>query len=137
MSKTYSELLTLQTFEERFQYLKLDGKIGEDTFGWDRYLNQVLYRSAEWRRFRREIILRDNGCDMAHPDYPINGNLIIIHHLNPITKQDIVNRSPNLFDPENVVCVSHRTHNAIHYGVEEAPIQKPITRMPNDTCPWK
>lgn len=136
--KTYSELIRLPTFIERFRYLKLDGKVGMDTFGHDRYLNQALYTSPEWKRFRRGIILRDNGCDLACSDYVIpNGIKIMIHHLNPLTIQDVLRRDPKVFDPENVVCTWLRTHNAIHYGDEELLVTEPITRSANDTCPWK
>lgn len=135
--KRYSEMILLPTFEERFEYLRLDGFVGVDTFGWNRYLNQVLYRSPEWRRFRREVILRDNGCDLAHPDYMIPGSHIIIHHLNPITEEDIQNRSSVLFDLDNVVCTTHVTHNAIHYGDIPESKKPPVERRPNDTCPWK
>lgn len=136
MIKTYSEMLTYQTFEDRFNYLKLDGHIGIDTFGFDRYLNQTFYKSQEWKRFRRDIIVRDNGCDLAFEEYEIYG-IILIHHLNPITKEDILNRSSCLMDPENVVCVSKRIHNAIHYGDEKQLYSGPTIRRPNDTCPWK
>lgn len=136
MNKTYSELIRLPTFLERYRYLKLGGRIGEDTFGYDRYLNQTLYRSAEWKRFRREIIVRDEGCDLGCEGYEIYGN-ILVHHINPITLEDVLNRDPKIFDPENVICVSHNTHNAIHYGDESLLITEPIVRRPNDTCPWK
>lgn len=134
--KTYSELILLPTFLERYRYLKIGGRIGEDTFGFDRYLNQTLYRSAEWKRFRREIIVRDEGCDLGCEGYEIVGN-ILVHHLNPITIEDVINRDHKIFDPENVICVSHNTHNAIHYGDESLLITEPIVRRPNDTCPWK
>lgn len=134
--KSYSELLQLQTFIERYNYLKIGGRVGVETFGYDRYLNQVLYRSDEWKRFRREIILRDNGCDLAHSNYEIYGK-IIVHHLNPITVEDVLRRDPRIFDPENVICVSLNTHNAIHYGDESLLVLGPIERRPNDTCPWK
>lgn len=137
--KSYSELITIPTFIDRFNYLKLDGQIGIDTFGHDRYLNQALYRSAEWKRFRRDIILRDNGCDLACPDHEIpNGVKIIIHHLNPLTVEDVLRRDPKIFDPENAVCTWINTHNAIHYSDEQLLRgREPITRSQNDTCPWK
>lgn len=135
--KRYSELIALPSFEERFEYLRLHGAVGIETFGWDRYLNQSLYQSTEWRRFRRDIIVRDNGCDLAHPDHTIFGNRIIIHHLNPITIEDIASHDPLIFDPDNVVCVSHITHEAIHYGDKDLLPKDPIIRRPNDTCPWK
>lgn len=136
--KTYSELIRIPTFIERFRYLKLDGKVGIDTFGHDRYLNQTLYTSLEWRRFRRDIILRDNGCDLACPGYEFpNGVYIIIHHLNPLSVEDVLSRSSKVFDPENVIATCLRTHNAIHYGDERLLVTEPIERLPNDTCLWK
>lgn len=134
--RTYSELITIPTFEERFEYLKLNGSVGLETFGHDRYLNQILYNSPEWRRFRPEIIVRDNGCDLACEGYEIFGK-ILIHHINPITTQDILNRNPKVFDPENVITTVHNTHNAIHYGDKNLLITEPIERSRNDTCPWK
>lgn len=136
MNKSYLEMIQLPTFEERYEYLKLSGSIGEETFGYDRYLNQVLYRSSEWKRFRRDIILRDNGCDLACDGYAIIGN-ILIHHINPITIEDVVNRNTCLFDPNNVISTSLNTHNAIHYGDAELLMTGPIERTKNDTCPWK
>ena len=134
--KTYSELITLQTFEDRFNYLQLRGKVGKSTFGHNRYLNQILYNSPEWRRFRNEIIIRDNGCDLACDGYKIYGRALI-HHINPITVEDIVNRNPMVFDPENVITTVHSTHNAIHYGDESLLPKSPIERKQNDTCPWR
>lgn len=134
--RTYSELITIPTFEERFEYLKLNGSVGLETFGHDRYLNQILYNSSEWRRFRPKIIVRDNGCDLACEGYEIFGK-ILIHHINPITAQDILNRNPKVFDPENVITTVHNTHNAIHYGDKNLLITEPIERSRNDTCPWK
>ena len=134
--RTYSELITIPTFEKRFEYLKLNGSVGLETFGHDRYLNQILYNSPEWRRFRPEIIVRDNGCDLACEGYEIFGK-ILIHHINPITAQDILNRNPKVFDPENVITTVHNTHNAIHYGDENLLITAPIERSRNDTCPWR
>jgi hypothetical protein len=136
LSRSYSELIRFQTFEERFQYLKLGGLVGKATFGHDRYLNQLLYHSNEWRRFRKEIIIRDNGGDMALEDYQIVVG-IIVHHIVPLTIEDIENRSYRIFDPENVVCVSHKTHEAIHYGDERLLPRLLVERRPNDTCPWK
>lgn len=135
-TKSYSELIRLPTFLERYRYLKIGGRIGEDTFGYDRYLNQTLYRSVEWKRFRREIIVRDEGCDLGCEGYEIYRN-ILVHHINPITIDDVLNRDLKIFDPENVICVSHNTHNAIHYGDENLLITEPVIRKPNDTCPWK
>lgn len=135
-TRCYSELITLPTFIERFRYLKLDGSIGMDTFGHDRWLNQVLYRSPEWKRFRNGIIIRDNGCDLGCEDRPIFGK-ILIHHINPLTIEDVLNRDPKIFDEENVISTILLTHNALHYGDESILYQDPITRQPNDTCPWK
>lgn len=134
--KTYSELITLLTFEERFRYLKLDGIVGEDTFGFDRYLNQIFYTSPEWRRIRRDVIVRDNGCDLGILDREIHG-LITVHHLNPISVDDILNRTDILLNPEYLICVSDLTHKAIHYGDERLLITAPVERRPNDMCPWR
>lgn len=134
--KTYSELSTFDTFEDRFQYLRLDGIVGEETFGFDRYLNQILYQSKEWKRCRRDIIIRDEGCDLGCEGFEVHGR-ILIHHINPITVDDIVNRNPKVFDPENLILTSHNTHNAIHYGDENLLIKVPIERSKNDTCPWR
>lgn len=133
--KTYSEMILLPTYEERFNYLKLDGKIGEETFGFRRSINQEFYHSKEWLRFRDEIIIRDGGCDLAISGLDIYGS-VLIHHLNPITFDDIIQRTSCIFDPENVVCVSLKTHNAIHYGTEEAPIISITERTKNDTILW-
>lgn len=134
--RTYSELITIQTFEERFEYLQLKGSVGKDTFGYDRYLNQVLYRSPEWKRLRNQIIIRDDGCDLACDGYDIYGK-VLIHHLNPITVEDVLARSRKVFDPDNLVCVTHNTHNAIHYGDADLLVTGPIIRTKNDTCPWR
>ena len=134
--RTYSELITIPTFEERFEYLQLKGSVGKDTFGYDRYLNQVLYRSSEWKRLRNQIIIRDCGCDLACDGYDIYGK-VLIHHLNPITVEDVLTRSRKVFDPDNLVCVSHSTHNAIHYGDVDLLVTGPIIRTKNDTCPWR
>lgn len=134
--KCYSELITIPTFIERYQYLKIGGRVGADTFGHDRYLNQILYHSGEWLDFRDEIIIRDNGCDLAHPDFEIHGR-ILIHHINPITVEDVLRRDPKIFDPENVISTVLNTHNAIHYGDESQLMLLPITRTKNDTCPWR
>ena len=136
--KTYSELITIPTYEDRFKYLKLGGKVGEATFGLERYLNQIFYKCPEWLEARDKAIIRDEGCDMAFPDYEIRGRIIIVHHINPITIDDIRNRSYKLFDLENLITTAHGTHNAIHYGDESFLIgQTVVTRKPNDTCPWK
>lgn len=136
-NRTYQELLMIPTFEERFEYLKLEGSVGVDTFGYDRYLNQILYRSSEWRKFRNEIIVRDNGCDLAFPGFEIYGQKILIHHINPITVEDVVYRSSKVFDPNNVITTVLNTHNAIHYGDADLLTTGPVERTPNDTCPWK
>ena len=135
-TKRYSELTTIPTYEERFKYLQLKGAVGDDTFGYDRYLNQILYNSPEWKRLRNQIIIRDNGRDLGCEGYEIYGR-ILIHHMNPITVDDIVSRDPIVFDPENLICVSHNTHNAIHYGDENLLIMAPVERTKNDTCPWR
>lgn len=132
---TYSEVIQIPRFIDRFRALAIGGSVGEETFGWDRYLNQTLYRSKEWQEFRNQIIVRDSGCDLASPDYPIGGR-IIVHHITPICKADIINRSPMIFDPENVICVSHITHEAIHYGSEDLLIKDPVERSPGDTKLW-
>ena len=136
-TKTYSELITLPTFEERYHYLKLSGVVGEETFGYDRYLNQVFYSSKEWKTFRRDIIVRDMGCDLGIEDREI-GRTILIHHMNPITLADIHQRNLDvLLIPEIVICTSLNTHNAIHYGDETQLELAPIERSRNDTCPWR
>ena len=134
--RTYSELILLPTFEERFEYLRLDGKVGEDTFGFDRYLNQLFYRSQEWRKIRDYIIVRDNACDLGVEGCDIYSK-VLIHHMNPITARDIEKRTELLLDPEYLICTTHNTHNAIHYGDENLIIKSPIARTKNDTCPWK
>lgn len=136
LSKTYSELSTLKTFEERYEYLKLNGVVGSETFGGNRYLNQKFYNSYEWRTFRRHIILRDGGCDLGISDRPIQGK-IYIHHLNPINDKDIVDRDLKMLDPDNAICVSFDTHQAIHFGDEKILASDPIKREPNDTTPWR
>jgi len=135
--RTYSELLELKTYDERFAYLSLNGKVGEETFGFDRYLNQQLYRSNEWKRVRDYVILRDNGCDLGMEDHDIFGT-ILVHHMNPISSDDVVNSSQYLLNPEYLISVSIDTHSAIHYGVKDyADRIKVVTRRPNDHCPWK
>ena len=136
MRKTYSELITIPTLEGRFEYLNQGSTVGSETFGSDRYLNQKFYKSPEWRRVRDRVIIRDNGCDLAHPDYTIGGR-VIVHHLNAITPEMVVNRDPALFDMDNLVCVSHETHGAITYGSKEMLPEDPIERSPNDTTPWR
>ena len=134
--KTYSELILLPTFEERFKYLQLNGRVGDDTFGFDRYINQKFYRSAEWKRIRDQVIIRDNGCDLALEGYEIYGR-ILIHHMNPITVKDVELSTEYLMNPEYLICVTHNTHNAIHYGDEKLLMKDPVVRTKNDTCPWK
>ena len=137
MIRTYTELMDLPTFKERFEYLQLlDGRVGEDTFGFDRYVNQRFYRSKEWKRLRDQLIIRDNGCDLGVDGYDIHGK-IIIHHMNPITKNDIIDQTEYLMNPEYLICTTHNTHNAIHYGDENLLVTEPISRSKNDTCPWK
>lgn len=135
-TKSYQELITIPDFKRRFLYLKeKTGTIGDLTFGGRRQLNQTLYRSPEWKRIRREIIIRDNGCDLAHPDYPIGGR-VIIHHIEEITAEDILQRSYKIFDPDNLICVSHNTHEAIHFGDEHLLPKEFVERKPGDTCLW-
>lgn len=134
--RTYSELVALPTFEERFKYLQLNGTVAKDTFGFDRYINQNFYRSKEWKRVRDFVILRDNGCDLAAEDYVIHGK-IIIHHMNPITVKDISDVTDYLMNPEYLISTTHSTHNAIHYGDESLLMMLPTERRKNDTCPWR
>ena len=134
--KTYSELILLPTFEERFEYLKLRGSVGKDTFGHDRYLNQVFYSSYEWKRLRDKIIIRDDGCDLGIDGRTIYGK-IYIHHMNPLRQDDIISRSEYLHNPDFLICTSFETHNAIHYGDINLLPRDPIDRKPNDTCPWR
>lgn len=136
MDKSYSELMLIDDYIERYRYLRTLSAVGDPTFGSKRYLNQILYTSDEWKSFRREIIIRDSGCDMATPGFKIFG-MIIVHHINPITIEDILQRRPCVFDPDNVVTVSELTHKAIHYGNEQMLIMIPTMRSQNDTCPWK
>ena len=136
MIRSYLECMQLPTFQERYRYLQIGGRVGKETFGFDRYLNQMLYRTPEWKRFRRDMIVRDNGCDLGCEGYEIYGN-ILVHHINPITVEDVVNRASCIFDSNNVICTSLNTHNAIHYGDETLLITEPVIRKPNDTCPWK
>lgn len=136
MIRTYSELITIPTFEERFEYLRLRGQVGKDTFGFDAIFRQMFLKSKEWRDFRTHIIVRDNACDLGVDGREIYGK-IIIHHLNPINLDDIWNNTEFLMNPEYVICTSHLTHNAIHYGDSNLLAKNPIVRTPNDTCPWK
>ena len=135
--KTYSELIRLPTFEERYNYLRLTGQVGRETFGFDRYLNQVFYqRSQKWKRARDEVIIRDNGCDLAMEGHEIYER-IIVHHMNPITIEDLERESDFLLDPEFLITTIHNTHNAIHYGDSNLLLHMPAARTRNDTCPWK
>lgn len=136
MIRTYRKLISLPTFEERYKYLKLSGQVGIETFGFDRMLNQIFYKSKEWKAIRQKVLLRDNGNDLAIDDRRITGR-ILIHHMNPISEDDILNRSEFLLNPEYMISVSHNTHNAIHYGDESLLVTDPIVRCQNDTCPWK
>lgn len=135
--RTYSELITLKTFEERFEYLKLNGKVGEETFGFDRYLNQMFYTSGPWRKLRNQIITRDLGCDLGIEDREIIDDKILIHHMNPISRDDILNQTKFLLDPEYLITTIKNTHDCIHYGNSEILYKGPITRTKNDTCPWR
>ena len=134
--KTYSELMTFPTFEERYEYLRLKGRVGEETFGFDRYLNQVFYKSKEWRSVRDYVIARDNGCDLGMEGYEIFGQ-ILIHHMNPITKEDILQRKDVLLNPEYLITTVKNTHDAILYGDGSMLVTSPIERRKNDTCPWR
>ena len=135
--RTYSELSKLKTFRERYEYLKLDGTVGEETFGFDRYINQMFYKSEEWKRIRNYVITRDNGCDLGIQDRKIVDSVILVHHMNPITKEDIINKNEILLDPEYLITTIKSTHDAIHYGDESLLAEDLIVRSKNDTCPWK
>ena len=135
-TRTYKELSRLKTLDERFEYLKLVGQVGVDTFGFDRYLNQTFYRSDIWQKVRNEVIIRDNGCELGVSGYEIQGR-ILIHHMNAITEEDIIERNPDIFDPEYLICCSHRTHNAIHFGDKDLLPKDYVERRRGDTCPWK
>ena len=134
--RSYSELSKLKTFEERYQYLRLNGMVGAETFGFDRYLNQMFYRSQRWKSVRDFVFVRDNGCDLGVEGHDIYGRFII-HHMNPITIEDIERESELLLDPEFLISTIHNTHNAIHYGDETLLVTAPIERTKNDTCPWR
>lgn len=136
MIRTYSELSQLASFKERYRYLKLNGSVATETFGFDRYINQNFYRSREWKRIRDQVIVRDNGCDLGIEGYEIHGR-IYIHHMNPLLPRDIIDRTEFLLNPEYLICTTHETHNAIHYGDENLLITEPVERTKNDTCPWK
>lgn len=134
--RTYSELSKLKTFEERYRYLRLNGKVGEETFGFDRWLNQRFYKDPEWLSIRDKVIIRDNGCDLGIKDRKIIGR-IIVHHMNPITKEDILRRSDFLLNPDYLICTVKNTHDAIHYGDDSLLINEFVERSRNDTCPWR
>lgn len=134
--RTYSELITLSTFEERFKYLKLNGKVGEETFGFDRYLNQIFYKSYAWLKVRDSVIIRDCGCDLGISGREIYGK-ILVHHMNPIEDKDLINKNDIILDPEYLICTTKNTHDAIHYGDTDLLFTDPIIRSKNDTCPWK
>lgn len=136
MIRTYSELSQLKTFRERYEYLRLNGKVGEETFGFDRHLNQIFYKSDEWKAIRDFVIVRDNGCDLGVEGYDIRGK-ILIHHMNPIVAEDILKRSDFLLNPDYLITTVLSTHNAIHYGDDSLLITLPVERTRNDTCPWR
>lgn len=136
MIRTYSELRKLRTFEERYHYLRLFGKVGKETFGFDRVFNQMFYTSGQWKAARRKVIIRDQGCDLGMEGYEIYGQ-IWVHHMNPVSLDDIQNNVEILLDPEFLICTTLNTHNAIHYGDENLLIKGPVERTPYDTCPWK
>lgn len=136
MIKTYSELIRFKTLEERYRYLRIGGRVGEETFGFDRWMNQVFYKDPRWRDIRDEVITRDNGCDLGLEGYDIHGK-IFVHHMNPVTKDDILHNFDSLLNPEFLISTSKRTHDAIHYGNEDLLPQKPVVRTRNDMCPWK
>ena len=134
--RTYTELSKLRTFKERFEYLQLNGVVGEDTFGFDRWMNQQFYHSKEWLDVKRQVLIRDEGRDLGLPGYEIAGR-VLVHHMNPISKEDIIKRSSILLNPEYLICVSKRTHDAIHYGDDRILRPAFVERRPNDTCPWR
>lgn len=134
--RTYSELITIPTFKERYEYLRLNGKVGEDTFGFDRWLNQTFYKSDAWLKVRDKVIIRDNGCDLGIPGREIYGK-ILVHHMNPILAKDILDRTDFLLNPDYLICTSKNTHDAIHYSDSSILIVAPIERTLNDTCPWR
>lgn len=137
MIRKYSDLKGIESFEDRFKYLQLFGQVGRDTFGFERFLNQIFYKTPEWKKVRQEVILRDAACDLAIQGREIQGRFIVIHHMNPITKEDILERSDLLLNPEYLICCSDTTHKAIHYGNQDLLIRDPVIRRPNDTSPWR
>lgn len=134
--RCYHELRKLSTYDERLEYLKLSGTVAYETFGSHRYLNQAFYQSKQWRDIRRQVILRDHGCDLGIQGYEIESGLVI-HHMNPVSEEDILERSDFLLDPEYLICCTDITHRAIHYGIGDSPYRFSVARMPNDTCPWR
>jgi hypothetical protein len=136
MIRCYSDLIQLETFKERYYYLKLHGKVGEDTFGFDRYVNQSLYKSSKWKRTRSQVIIRDNGCDLGIEGHELD-NYIVIHHMNPLTLEDIEEERDVVFNPEYLISCSSRTHKAIHFGDENLLPKDFVERRPNDTCLWR
>ena len=137
MIKTYRELIEIPDFNDRFEYLRLAGKVGGPTFGSHRYLNQLLYRDPAWKSIRNAVIIRDRGCDLAHPDYELGMQSAYVHHINPITREDILERAPKVFNLDNLITTSFQTHQAIHYGTESISPRTVIERTPGDTCPWR
>lgn len=137
MSRSYREMILLPTFLERFEYLRLKGYVGDATFSSRRYLNQILYKMPEWKEARTKVIIRDNSCDLGHPDFEIRRPPVYIHHINPITIEDILERDPKVFDPDNLITTTFNTHQAIHYGSDEAFKRSLNERTPGDTCPWR
>ena len=136
-TRSYSELKKLKSFKERFEYLKIGGVVGSETFGGHRYLNQMFYKTKEWKYARNAVIMRDQGCDLGLSDRVIFGETPIIHHMNPITQKDILDRNPDIWNPEYLICVSSNTHKAIHFGDQNLLQEEYVSRRPNDTCPWK
>lgn len=137
MIKTYRELIEIPDFNERFKYLRVNGRVGSETFGSRRYLNQLLYRDPEWKHIRNLVIIRDHGCDLAHPDYDLGWQSAYVHHINPITKEDILEHKPCVFDFDNLITTSFATHQAIHYGIDSISPRSVVERTPGDTCPWR
>lgn len=135
-TKSYSELIQFSNFLDRYRYLRIGGSVGKETFGLERYFNQIFYTSNEWKTIRRKVIVRDNGCDLGVRGYEIQGR-VIVHHINPITLKDIEDHCDKLLDPENLITTVHNTHNAIHYGDEKLLFLEPVKRFKNDTCPWR
>lgn len=136
MIRTYEELSRLKTFEERYKYLRIGGAVGAETFGRERYLNQLLYQTPYWKKARQTVMLRDNACDLGVADRPIGGP-VIVHHMNPITLEDIQEGRKEVYDPDFLICVSRTTHNAIHFGDDDLLAKEPVERKPGDTCPWR